>query len=63
VAYGLLGILVLILDIVAIIQTLGSSASQGEKIGWIIAILLFPFIGAIVWYFAGPRSGRASPLA
>lgn len=62
-AYDIAGLLILILDVFAILQILGSSASQGEKIGWILAIILFPFVGVIVWYFAGPRSGAARPSA
>jgi hypothetical protein len=49
------GLLVLIADIYAIVKTLGSSASTGSKVLWIIVILLLPVIGVIFWFFAGPR--------
>ena len=49
------GLLVLTADIYAIVKTLGSSASTGSKVLWIIVILLLPVIGVIFWFFAGPR--------
>ncbi|MCA1242122.1 PLD nuclease N-terminal domain-containing protein [Stappia stellulata] len=58
--YGILGLIVLILDIYAVIKILGSGASTGAKVLWTLGILIFPVIGFIVWFFAGPRgSGRA----
>lgn len=57
--YGILGLLVLILDIYAVIKILGSGASTGAKILWTLGILIFPVVGFIVWLIAGPRgSGR-----
>ncbi|SDU32360.1 Phospholipase_D-nuclease N-terminal [Stappia sp. ES.058] len=55
--YGILGLVVLILDIYAVVKTLGSGASTGAKILWTLGILIFPVIGFIVWFFAGPRGG------
>jgi hypothetical protein len=56
---GILGVIILIADIWAIINVFGSSASTGSKILWTILILVLPLIGLIIWFFAGPRSGRA----
>ena len=53
---GIGGLLVLIADIYAIVKTLGSSASTGPKVFWIILILLLPVLGVMIWFFAGPRS-------
>lgn len=53
------GIIILALDIWAVINVLGSSASGGAKIGWTLGIVIFPVLGFIVWFFAGPKSGRA----
>ena len=47
--------MVLILDIWAIIKVLGSGASTGEKVLWILLIVLLPVIGLIIWAIAGPR--------
>lgn len=53
---GIGGLLILIADIYAIVKTLGSSASTGSKVFWVILILLLPILGVIIWFFAGPRS-------
>jgi len=55
---GLWGILILIADIWAIINILQSSAPNGQKLIWVVAVVLLPLIGLILWYFLGPRSGR-----
>jgi Phospholipase_D-nuclease N-terminal len=54
------GIIVLILDIWAIVNVFGSSASTGAKVFWILLILILPVVGFIIWYFAGPRSRTAT---
>ncbi len=56
---GVLGLLILVLDIWAIINTLGASTSTGSKVLWILLILLLPVIGVILWFFMGPRSSSA----
>ena len=52
---GLLGLVILALDIWAIINVLKSSASTGMKIVWTLLILLLPVLGLIIWAIAGPR--------
>jgi hypothetical protein len=56
----ILGIIVLILDIWAIVSIIGSSASTGAKLLWVLLILILPVVGFIIWFFAGPR-GRTAP--
>jgi hypothetical protein len=53
------GIIVLVLDIWAIVSIIGSSASTGAKILWVLLILILPIVGFIIWFFAGPRSRTA----
>ncbi len=53
---GLLGALILIADIWAIINIVGSSATTGMKAVWILLVFFLPVIGLIIWYFAGPKS-------
>jgi len=53
---GILGLIVLIADIWAIVSTIGSRASTGAKVLWVLLILILPVIGFIVWLLAGPRS-------
>lgn len=53
---GIIGLIILIADIWAIINVIGSGAGTGEKVLWIVIILLLPVIGLIIWLLAGPRS-------
>lgn len=53
---GLLGLVLLILDIWAIIQTLQSGVGVGAKVLWIVVIILLPLVGLILWWLLGPRS-------
>ena len=57
--HGLWGVLVLAADIWAILNIAQSAASNGKKLIWILVVLLLPVAGVILWYFAGPRSGKA----
>ncbi len=55
--YGLLGLIILALDIYAIYQTLTSAASTLAKVLWTLAIVILPVLGFIAWLIAGPRGG------
>jgi hypothetical protein len=55
---GLLGLLVLIGDIWAIINIFQSNVSNEKKLIWIVAVVLLPVLGLILWYFLGPRSSK-----
>ncbi len=55
---ALLGLAIFIADLWAIVKTLQSPVSAGNKLLWVIIIILLPVIGLILWYFMGPRSGR-----
>ena len=52
---GLLGLLHLIVAIWAILSIFKSGASTAEKIVWTLVVLLFPLIGLIIWFLAGPK--------
>lgn len=52
---GIIGLIILALDIWAIINVLSSQASTGAKVLWTLGILLLPVIGLIAWLIAGPR--------
>jgi succinate dehydrogenase/fumarate reductase cytochrome b subunit len=52
---GLVGLIILALDIWAIINVFKSGASAGAKVLWILLILLLPVLGLIIWAIAGPR--------
>ncbi|WP_405239910.1 PLDc N-terminal domain-containing protein [Lentisalinibacter orientalis] len=53
---GLFGLIILILDVYAIVKTLGSRASTGSKVLWIVVILLLPLLGLILWALFGPKA-------
>lgn len=52
---GLIGLIILALDIWAIINVLKSGAQTGAKVLWVLLILLLPVLGLIIWAIAGPR--------
>lgn len=56
---GLAGLLILVGDVWAIINVLRSTASNEKKLIWILAVVLLPLLGLILWYFLGPRSGKS----
>jgi hypothetical protein len=56
---GLFGLLVLIADVWAIVNVVASRASTGAKLVWVVAILLLPVLGLLLWLVAGPRASQA----
>jgi Phospholipase_D-nuclease N-terminal len=57
---GLFGLILSILDVFAIVKTIGSGASTGTKVLWVVVILLLPLLGLILWWLMGPKS-EATP--
>ncbi len=55
-ANGIIGFLILFLDIWAIIKTVQSNVSALKKTVWILIILFLPILGLILWYILGPKS-------
>ncbi|MBO6551063.1 MAG: PLDc_N domain-containing protein [Rhizobiales bacterium] len=47
---GLLGLLILALNVWAIIKTVQSSIPDHRKVLWVVIIILLPVIGFILWY-------------
>jgi len=52
---GLLGIVVLVLDIIAILDCVKSSKSSGQKALWVIIILVLPVVGLVLYYVIGKK--------
>ncbi|MGY6695074.1 MAG: PLDc N-terminal domain-containing protein [Roseinatronobacter sp.] len=52
---GVVGILHLALVVWAAVSILGSGATQGQKVLWILLVLVFPVVGLIIWLIAGPK--------
>lgn len=57
--YGLIGLVILVLDIIAIISVLTGGGSVGYKLLWILLILLLPVIGMILYFLLGRNAGGA----
>lgn len=58
---GLLGLILLILDVYAIVKIVGGGASTGQKVLWVVLILLLPLVGLILWWVLGPSSPSGRP--
>ena len=56
---SLFGLLILIADVWAIVNIFQSPAGTGTKVLWTVLVLILPVLGLIIWFFAGPRTGRA----
>jgi len=57
---GLFGVLILVADIWAVINIFQSNASNEKKLIWIVAVVLLPLLGLLLWYFMGPRANKSS---
>jgi hypothetical protein len=51
----ILGLVVLVLDIIAIIDVLKSSMATEKKGLWIILILVLPFVGMALYFLIGKK--------
>ncbi|AQT61970.1 MAG TPA: PLDc N-terminal domain-containing protein [Cellvibrio sp.] len=52
---GILGLILLICVVYAIVKTTQSNASTGNKVIWIVVLLLLPLLGFILWFLFGPK--------
>lgn len=52
---GIIALIVLILDIIAILDILKSSGDIGKKALWIILILILPVIGMALYFLIGKK--------
>ncbi len=52
---GILGLIILVLDIIAILDVLKTSMDTGKKILWIVLILLLPVVGMILYFLIGKK--------
>lgn len=52
---GCIGLFVLIVDILCIIQIAESSKSSLRKAIWIVLVVLFPILGALLWLLLGKK--------
>ena len=54
--YGLIGLIIFVLDIIAIISVLMGRGSVGHKLLWILLILILPVLGMILYFLIGRNS-------
>ena len=57
--YSLSGLVVLVADVWAIVNILQSSADTAKKVLWAVLVMVLPVVGFIIWYLAGPKTGRS----
>lgn len=50
---ALIGLVILILDIIAIVSIVGAPKGAGWKVLWILLVLLLPVIGMILYFLVG----------
>ena len=55
----ILGLIILILDIIAIVSVLKSGNTVLMKVVWIVVILVLPVIGMLLWFLIGGKTSRA----
>lgn len=53
---GIIGLVVLVLDIIAILDVLKSSVDTGKKALWIVLILILPVVGMVLYFLLGKKS-------
>lgn len=54
-SYGILGLIIFILDIFAIIEIVKSGLQPMMKLVWIILVLALPIVGMALWFLMGAR--------
>lgn len=55
---GFFGFILLALNLWAIIATVGSNATTGRKVLWVLVVILLPVLGFIAWLIFGPRAQK-----
>jgi hypothetical protein len=55
--YGICGIIVVILDVLALLEIAGSSWPFGRKALWAVLIIFFPVGGLILYWFFAREAG------
>jgi hypothetical protein len=51
--FPLLGLVIFVLDIIAIVDVLKSKADAGNKLIWLLVILFLPVVGMILYFLLG----------
>ncbi|KAK0122519.1 hypothetical protein ONS95_010747 [Cadophora gregata] len=62
---GIVGLIVLVLDVIAFIEILKSGRPALNKLLWCLLVFLFPIVGLIIYFFFGrtaSSSGSYEPI-
>ncbi|KAL2066767.1 hypothetical protein VTL71DRAFT_2839 [Oculimacula yallundae] len=62
---GIVGLIVLVLDIIAFLEILKSGRPAINKLLWCLLVFLFPIVGLIIYFFFGREasgSGSYEPI-
>jgi phospholipase D-like protein len=51
--YGLLGLVVLVLDIFAIVDCVKRNSDTGKIVLWVVLILFLPLLGMLLYFLVG----------
>ena len=52
---GFCGLIILILDIIALVEIFGSNRDTTSKVLWCLLIFFFPILGIIIYYLVGRK--------
>ena len=52
--HPLIWLVVTVLDVIAIVSILKSSADSGTKLLWCVLVILLPVLGMILYFLMGP---------
>ncbi len=55
VSSALMGLIIVTVDALVIFRILQSKADTLAKFFWIVVVLLLPILGAVIWWFFGPK--------
>ena len=53
--FGFCGLIILILDIIALVEIFGSNRDTTSKVLWCLLIFFFPILGIIIYYLVGRK--------
>lgn len=52
---GLIGLIILVLDIIAIVDVLKSSKDAANKALWIALVIILPVLGMVLYFLLGKK--------
>ncbi|KAI8637003.1 hypothetical protein BD408DRAFT_69756 [Parasitella parasitica] len=53
---GLVGLIILILDLIVIFEVINSNRSISGKLGWSLLVFFFPIVGLILYFLFSGRN-------